>query len=79
MFNLFLYAKWQSRIFNNISGSEQTHHGCHKDPARQVWNSDPARGNVPGVFTNPDLQALYDKLIQQGSASLIESLKVGVL
>ena len=75
---LFLYAKWQSRIFNNISGSEQTHTDAIKTLLDRYGIPDPARGNVPGVFTNPDLQALYDKLIQQGSASLIESLKVGV-
>ncbi len=39
---------------------------------------DPAAGNAQGEFTNPDLQDLYDQLIQQGSVSKVEALKVGV-
>ena len=33
----------------------------------------------PGKFSDPTLQALYDQLIAQGSVSLEEALKVGVL
>ena len=32
-----------------------------------------------GVFSNPDLQALYDQLIAQGMTSQVEAYKVGVL
>jgi hypothetical protein len=35
--------------------------------------------NPIGVFTDPELAALYDELIEKGSASLQEALKVGVL
>jgi hypothetical protein len=31
----------------------------------------------PGVFTNPDLQTLYDQLLDSGSQSLGAALKVG--
>jgi hypothetical protein len=31
------------------------------------------------VFTNPELQALYDQLIAQGMTSQTEAYKVGVL
>ena len=40
---------------------------------------DPAADNGIGEFTNPDLQQLYDDLIQQGSISRAEALKVGVI
>jgi hypothetical protein len=40
---------------------------------------DPAAGKGPGVFTNSDLQKLYNELIPQGSVSLVEALKVGKL
>ena len=40
---------------------------------------DPVAGNTYGVFTNPELQDLYDKLIEQGSKSIEEALQVGVL
>jgi len=74
----FLYARWQSRIFNNISRSEQTHMDAIKTLLDRYGVPGPAKDNTPGEFTNPELQALYDKLIQQGSASLVEALKVGV-
>jgi hypothetical protein len=32
-----------------------------------------------GVFTNPDLQALYDSLIAQGSVSEQAAMEVGVV
>jgi DNA polymerase III gamma/tau subunit len=38
---------------------------------------DPAAGKADGEFTNPDLRALYDQLVAQGSQSLSEALKVG--
>jgi hypothetical protein len=41
--------------------------------------SDPAAGNGIGEFTKPDLQKLYDDLIQQGSISKVEALRVGVI
>jgi hypothetical protein len=76
---VFLYSKWQSRIFKNISESEQTHMDAVKTLLVRYGVPDPAEGKVAGVFTNPDLQALYDKLILDGSASLVEALKVGVV
>ena len=74
-----LYAKWGLRIFNNISGAEQRHTDAIVTLLNRYGISDPAAGNPLGVFTNPDLQALYDKLIAQGSISTAEALKVGVL
>lgn len=63
-------------IFKNIAKSEQK----HMDQVLcllQYYNiPDPASAEV-GVFTNTDLQALYDALIAQGSVSLVEALKVG--
>jgi len=38
---------------------------------------DPAKDKANGEFSNPDLQALYDELIAQGSLSLTDALKVG--
>ncbi|MDX2430296.1 MAG: DUF2202 domain-containing protein, partial [Bacteroides sp.] len=35
--------------------------------------------NPPGVFQNEELQALYDELIEQGSESQEEALRVGAL
>jgi len=35
-------------------------------------------GNGEGVFTDPDIQDLYDDLIFQASFSLVNALEVGV-
>jgi hypothetical protein len=74
---LFLYDKWQLPIFANISKSEQTHMDAIKTLLDRYGLPDPAQSE-PGKFTDSSLQALYDDLIQQGSASTVEALKVGV-
>jgi hypothetical protein len=40
---------------------------------------DPAADTAVGVFTNPELQALYDQLMEEGSKSLADALRVGAL
>ena len=75
---IFLYAKWQSLVFNNISRSEQAHMDSVRTLLERYRIPDPAKATAQGVFANSDLQELHDKLIEQGSASLVEALKVGV-
>jgi hypothetical protein len=70
------YAKWGLPVFQNISQSEQTHTDAVKTLLDRYGLSDPASGAV-GVFTNPDLQALYNDLVARGSQTLAEALKVG--
>ncbi len=74
----FMYNKWGSLIFSNISSSEQTHMNAILLLLNRYNLPDPVGSNGPGVFTNPLLQALYAQLTAQGSASMIEALKVGV-
>lgn len=73
-----LYDKWGAQIFNTISASEQKHMDAIKTLLVRYGIPDPAADKAEGVFTNQDLQALYNKLIQDGSVSLVEALKVGV-
>lgn len=75
---LFLYEKWQSRVFKNIAASEQTHMDAVKTLLDRYGIADPADGNAAGVFDNSELQALYGDLIQDGSVSLVDALEVGV-
>jgi hypothetical protein len=75
----YLYDKWNSRIFNNIPRSEQRHMDSIKSLLDSYRISDPTAGKVKGEFTNEKLQALYNELINQGSVSLVEALKVGVI
>jgi len=71
-----LGAQWSLPVFLNISRSEQSHTDAIKVLLDRYGLADPASNEV-GVFTNPDLQALYNDLIARGSQSLAEALKVG--
>lgn len=73
---LALYDQWGLAIFQNIAASEQTHTNAVLALLEGYNLPDPASAQA-GVFTNPDLQALYSELIVQGSQSLPEALNVG--
>lgn len=72
-----MFEIWDSGIFYNISGSEQTHTDAVLELLERYSLTDPVGDNVIGVFTDVTLQDLYDTLIAQGSASLIDALLVG--
>jgi len=76
---LSLYDEWNMRIFSNIAASEQKHTDAVKTLLVRYGIPDPAAGNDQGEFMNPDLQELYDQLVQQGSVSKVNALKVGVI
>jgi hypothetical protein len=70
---------WNRRVFGNISGSEQRHMDAIKTLIDRYQLDDPVGVDSLGMFKNKTLQELYNKLIEQGSVSLIEALKVGAL
>lgn len=72
---LKLYEVWGQATFQNIANSEQTHMDAVLDLLQGYGVADPA--GAQGQFTDPQLQALYDQLIAQGSQSLADALKVG--
>ncbi|MGD9247932.1 MAG: DUF2202 domain-containing protein [Desulfobacteraceae bacterium] len=72
-----LYQKWNHRIFNNISSSEQQHTSRVKDLLDKYQLDDPVASMVPGKFNNPEMQKLYNQLVKQGSSSHLAALKVG--
>lgn len=76
---IVLYQRWGNRIFSNISRSEETHMSAILALLDRYSIPDPVGSNTVGVFTNADLQQLYDQLVARGSTSLIEALRVGVL
>lgn len=76
---LTLYDQWGLNIFNNISGSEQTHTDSVKSILENYGVADIIQTDERGVFVNEELQSLYDELIEKGSVSLAEALKVGGL
>ncbi len=76
---LIMYDKWGIITFQNISRSEQAHMDAVLELIHRYGLSDPAATTDIGEFVNEDLQQLYNDLIEMGSVSDIEALKVGAL
>jgi hypothetical protein len=74
---LYLSDRWNMNIFANISDSEDTHMEALLTLINRFELEDPVQENGLGVFSNQDLQALYDELTAQGSLSLADALLVG--
>lgn len=72
-----LYEKWDLSAFNSITASEQKHTEAVAYLLERYDISDPTVGNDLGEFTDPELQALYNKLVAQGSQSIADALTVG--
>jgi hypothetical protein len=69
---------WGSRTMSNITNSETSHQSQVEALLVAYGIADPRSSEV-GVFTNPELQALYDSLIAQGSVSEQAAMEVGVV
>lgn len=65
-------------IFDNIASSETNHYNAIGYLISNYKLTDPST-SVEGTFTNPDLAALYEKLVAAGKVSLTEALKTGAL
>ncbi len=74
---LTLYDQWQMPVFQNIAASESAHMDALLMLIETYGLQDPAAATDIGEFANPDLQALYDQLVAQGSLSLADALEVG--
>ncbi len=74
---LTLYDTWGEAVFSNIARSEQQHTDAVKYLLDLYDVPDPVVDDSVGLFTNPDLQALYEQLVEQGQQSLEAALQVG--
>ncbi|HDP77902.1 MAG TPA: DUF2202 domain-containing protein [Mesotoga infera] len=74
-----LYEMWGLNVFSNIARSEQTHTEAVLSLIGDFDMVDPVGENEVGVFTDSTLQKLYDELIESGSKSLLDAVKVGLL
>lgn len=72
-----MYELYNVPVFNNISNSELIHSTAIQALLEKYDLPDPGAGHVQGVFQDPDIQALYDALVEQGSASFQDALIVG--
>ncbi|MFM6967806.1 MAG: DUF2202 domain-containing protein [Microbacteriaceae bacterium] len=68
---------WPSNVLANITSSEITHQDRVAGLLDSYGITDPRSATV-GEFTNPELQALYDELVAQGSVSQQAAFEVGV-
>lgn len=74
---LELYDMFGQQIFSNIAQSESTHTNAVKSLLDKYGIEDPMTNDERGIFENGDLQNLYEQLVEQGSVSLLDALKVG--
>ena len=74
---IFSYNQYGQSIFNNISSSEQSHMSSVLNLINKYGLTDPVANNANGVFSNSELQALYNELTAKSDASLNEALEVG--
>src|SRR5690606_26027203 len=73
---IFMYEKYEYRVFNNISKSEDTHTSAVLHLIDGFGLTDPTPASDT-EFNNPVFTELYAQLTEKGSESLIEALKVG--
>lgn len=69
---------WGGNVFANIAASEISHQDAVATLLVEYDIADP-RSDEIGVFTGPDLQALYDQLVAEGSQSRAAAIDVGIL
>jgi hypothetical protein len=75
---LQLNARWGLYIFNNIASAEQRHMDSVLNSLYRYGLTDSALAQR-GLFSDPQLQSLYDTLIAQGEESDIAALRTGAL
>lgn len=73
---MHFYGLYSQQLFLNIANSEQNHTEAVLALVHGYGIEDPALEGE-GEFSNEELEALYHSLIDQGSAGLVEALKVG--
>jgi hypothetical protein len=74
-----LYQKWNLTVFQNISASEQTHFSVIGTLLSRYGAEDPAQTTAAGIYSDPNLIALYNELVAKGLRSAQDALEVGVL
>lgn len=75
---LTFYQFWQDEVFNNIADSEQSHMDAIESLLEKYDLPDPVIDGI-GLFTNTDLQQLFDQLIERGESTRMAALYVGAL
>jgi hypothetical protein len=72
-----MYEMYNVPVFNNISNSEFIHSTAMQALLEKYNLPDPGADHQIGVFNNQEIQALFDALVEQGSASPQDAIIVG--
>jgi len=70
---------WGDKVFLNIQKSEQRHMDAVKGLLVKYGIPVPVLSDTRGKFENPELQELYDVLLEKGRTSRQEAMNVGIL
>lgn len=73
-----MLAKWNINTFSNISASEQKHMDAIQTLLTAYNLADPVGNNGPGVFTNMEIQKLYNDLVAKGNQSETDAIIAGL-
>jgi hypothetical protein len=71
--------QWGRRIFSNIGSAEQRHMNALASAIERYGLDDPVKDEKRGAFTDAKFAKLYKELVETGSESRLEALKVGAL
>lgn len=71
------YAQWGNNVFANIARSEQSHTDSILNILNRYRLEDPVLD--AGLFSDPELQALFDSLVGRGMQSALDALRAGAL
>jgi hypothetical protein len=74
---LALYEQWSIPAFSNISNSEQRHMDAVASLLDKYGLENPVAGLEAGSFATPEVQELYQQLVDKGSSSDENALRVG--
>jgi hypothetical protein len=70
-------GRYPAAVFDHIAASETQHLSAVRTLLDRYGLSDPTAGKPAGQFSDPAVQARYDKLLAQGQASQAAALQVG--
>lgn len=74
-----LGEQWKLAVFENIAQAEQRHFEAIGNLLARYGVEDPAANDIPGVYKDPELSALYAQLTAKGKLSAKDALEVGVM
>jgi hypothetical protein len=71
-------GKYDVVVFDRIAASETRHLTAVRTLLARYGVADPTAGKAAGQFSDPTVQATYDKLLAQGGGNQVAALQAGV-